>query len=173
MGGGGLGGVSPRPKKMGGGDGGEEACLTQNLRGGALQGLLPDLLDGVEVHFCRLRQSCVERGTRPAPDASSMCPSPLLEASPSGRRECGGDASGSGVGVCERDGVPWAACVERGHRPEEGRGGGGVKKRGMGSPCGAGHRAAAPSTGPRPVSVWEGAGCRHLCVPRRAWAGVL
>lgn len=66
--------MSPRPKKMSGGDGGEEACLTQNLRGGALQGLLPDLLDGVEVHFCRLRQSCVERGMRPAPEPSSMSP---------------------------------------------------------------------------------------------------
>ena len=126
-GGGGLGGVSPRPKKMSGGDGGEEACLTQNLRGGTLQGLLPDLLDGVEVHFCRLRQSCVERGMRPAPDPSSMCSSPLLEASPSGRRECGGDASGSGVGVCERDGVPWAACVERWHWPGVGGRRGGEK----------------------------------------------
>ena len=52
-------------------------------------------------------------------------------------------------------------------------GGGGGKKQGMGSTCGAGHRAAAPSAGPWPVSVWEGAGCRHLCVPGRAWAGVL
>ena len=45
---------------------GEGACLTQNLRGGTLQGLLPNLLDGVEVHLSRLGQSCVETGRHPA-----------------------------------------------------------------------------------------------------------
>lgn len=38
----------------------KEERLTQNLGGGALQGLFPDLLDGAEVHLGRLRQGCVE-----------------------------------------------------------------------------------------------------------------
>ena len=60
-----VGGEACPPSPRGQQSDGEGACLTQNLRGGTLQGLLPNLLDGVEVHLGRLGQSCVETGRRP------------------------------------------------------------------------------------------------------------
>lgn len=67
--------------------------LTQDLRGGALQGLLPYLLNGTEVYLGRLGQGCAgERGVQPCPSSSRP---------PSGdpsfhQRECAGATVGSG-----------------------------------------------------------------------------
>ena len=85
---------------------GEGACLTQNLRGGTLQGLLPNLLDGVEVHLGRLGQSCVEKGRRPAAAPPLCAPHPHSGGLSFGQESVGG--SGEGV---EEGGGAWAVCV--------------------------------------------------------------
>ena len=90
---------------------GEGACLTQNLRGGTLQGLLPNLLDGVEVHLGRLGQSCVEKGRRPAAAPPLCAPHPPFWRALLWSGECGGLWGGGGRGRGRLGRVCVGVCV--------------------------------------------------------------